>query len=79
MFREPSAELRLLLWSQDELSLTLVIGEAFPKRHGQLYPVLGGQFDAGMSSLSVESKQASTVKHGRNLDDVIIQAVQARR
>jgi hypothetical protein len=38
-----------------------------------------GKFDAGMSSLSVESKQASTVKHGRNLDDVIIQAVQARR
>lgn len=34
-----------------------------------------GKFDAWMSSSSVESKQASPVEDGRNLDDVISQAV----
>jgi len=34
-----------------------------------------GKFDARMSSLSVESEQARTMKHGRNLDDVMSQAV----
>ena len=32
-------------------------------------------FDARMSSLSVESEQASTMKHGRDLDDVMSQTV----
>ena len=32
------------------------------------------KFDARTSSLSVESEQPSTVKHGRDLDDVMSQA-----
>ena len=32
-------------------------------------------FDARRSSFSVESEQASTMKHGRDLDDVMSQAV----
>jgi hypothetical protein len=47
MVREPSVELCLLRWRQDELSLTFIIGEAFPKGHGKLYSVLGGQLKEG--------------------------------
>jgi hypothetical protein len=47
MLREPSIELCLLIRRQDEFGLTLIIGEAFPKRHGKLYPVLGRKLQKG--------------------------------
>src|SRR3989338_10715971 len=71
--REPPVELCLLLWRQDELSLTHVIGEAFPEQAMRLRRAtsfVDRRVGAGMTSCSARPSavaQRNSVRSSRFL------------